>query len=54
MRYLIKVALMHPRTTVLGFIECLGDVGMSYGDDQDRSEAYDVGRDIGRKLFRLD
>lgn len=37
-----------------GFVECLGDAGMTWEHDHGLSEAYDAGRDAGRKLCRVE
>jgi hypothetical protein len=38
----------------LGLIECKSDFGLTWDHDQGLNEAYDRGRDLGRRLLGLD
>jgi hypothetical protein len=48
------VRLGHLLAWWLGFRECRSGFGRTWTDDQDKNEMYDLGRDLGQRLWRFE
>jgi hypothetical protein len=49
----LKAMFHHPKIAYLGFVEGLGNLGLTFEEDM-KNDAYDFGRYIRRSIWRMD